>query len=246
MIAAAIRVGTLAAGAHLGPSVAAAASVRRLLPALSGVSDTDHVALTFDDGPDAASTPAFLDLLADEGLRATFFVLGSQLSASPGIGKRIVAEGHDVAVHGWTHRPHLLRTPAAIVADLWRAHACVEDLLGVRPRFWRPPHGIPTGTGLLTAVRLGMRPVLWTADGRDWRADANAETVAARIEPGLRRGAVVLLHDSDVTSAPRSWVAALNAVPMIARTCRNRGLHLGPLDEHGLRMPAGRARHAAH
>jgi peptidoglycan/xylan/chitin deacetylase (PgdA/CDA1 family) len=245
MIATLSRVGAAAGAAHLVPSVAAAANVRRFLPALSGVSDTDHVALTFDDGPDPSSTPAFLDLLSDEGLRASFFLLGARLSAYPEIGKRIVAEGHEVAVHGWTHRPHLLRTPTAVSADLNRAHACVQDLLGERPRFWRPPHGIPTGAGLLTAVRLGMRPVLWTADGRDWRADASAETVTARIEPGLRRGAVVLLHDSDVTSAPRSWVAALNAIPAIARICRERDLHLGPLHEHGLRMPQGRARHAA-
>jgi len=215
------------------PSVAAIGPLRRtLLPGLCGVSARPHVALTFDDGPDPASTPKFLDALAAEGVRATFFLLGTQLAAAPDLARRIVQDGHEVAVHSWTHRPHLLQPPHAIVSELRRTRDLVVEVTGQRPRFWRPPNGIPTGTSLLAARTLGMRTVLWTGDGRDWRASATGASIAARLDPHLRRGGVVLLHDSDVTSAPDSWRAALDAVPQIVATCRLRGLSVGSLASH--------------
>lgn len=240
-----IRMGTLArlgsaalvvaGGAHLLPSVAAIGPLRRrLLPRLSGSGDRGHLALTFDDGPDPAATPAFLDGLADARVRATFFLIGTQLAANPDLGRRIVACGHEVAVHGWTHRAHLLRTPRAITKDLSRASACVREVTGQVPVFWRPPHGIATGAGLAAARRLGLRPVLWTADGRDWRPDATAASVIARIESTLDGGGVVLLHDSGTQSAPGAWQAALAALPLLVDACRSRGLDPGPLSEHGI------------
>jgi peptidoglycan/xylan/chitin deacetylase (PgdA/CDA1 family) len=214
------------AAAHLVPSVAAVAPLRRrVVPRVSGAA----VALTFDDGPDPRSTPYFLDALARLDVHATFFLLGTQLATAPDIAKRIVAEGHEVAVHGWSHTPHLLRTPPAIMADVRRARDLVSEVTGAVPRYWRPPHGIPTGAGLLAARRLGLRPALWTVDGRDWQARATAATISARVRPGLCAGAVVLLHDSDVTSARDSWRAALEAVPLIVADCRERRLEIAPL-----------------
>lgn len=205
---------------------------RALLPGLCGVSGRPHVALTFDDGPDPASTPKFLDALAAAELRATFFLLGTQLAAAPELAQRIVQDGHEVAVHSWTHRPHLLHPPHAIVSELRRTRDLVLEVTGQRPRFWRPPNGIPTGLGLIAGWRLGMRAVLWTGDGRDWQAIATGASITARLAPHLRPGGVVLLHDSDVTSAPDSWRAALDALPLIADVCRSRELSLGPLAEH--------------
>lgn len=224
-----------AAAVHLVPSVAAIGALRtRLLPTLSGVSDCRHVALTFDDGPDPASTPIVLDALAGLGVRATFFVLGSRLAEYPELGARAVADRHELAVHGWTHRPHLLRCPFAIADDLARTVATIEASAGVRPRYWRPPHGIPTGAGLWAARRLGLRAVLWSADGRDWRADATPASVFDGISDRLAPGAVVLLHDSDALAAPGSWRNAVGALPPLVETCRARGWQVGPLGEHAL------------
>jgi peptidoglycan/xylan/chitin deacetylase (PgdA/CDA1 family) len=208
----------------------------RLLTAarLAGIVPTRHVALTFDDGPAASSTPAVLAEFDRLGVRATFFVLGSELAARPELGRDAAAAGHELAVHGWTHRPHLVRGPRDVATDLARAHALVHDVAGRPPQFWRPPHGILTGTGAVAGAALRMRPVLWTADGRDWRADATPATVAGRVRRLLRPGGVVLLHDSDVTSATGSWQNALGALPEITAWCADQGWPVGPLGEHVL------------
>jgi peptidoglycan/xylan/chitin deacetylase (PgdA/CDA1 family) len=222
-----------AAAAHLLPSVLTIPPLhQRVIPQLSGMATGPHVALTFDDGPDPASTPRFLDELDRLGLHATFFVLGTQLAAYPDVAHDVVAAGHEIGVHGWLHRPHLLRAPWQVRADLARTERAVRDLLGVSARFARPPNGVVTGAGLWAARSLGLRTVLWTADGQDWTADATADTVATRIRTRLRPGGVILLHDSDITSAPGSWRAALGALSAIAGHCAARGWALGPLGEH--------------
>ena len=232
--------GAVAAGLHLVPSVLTVPAVhRRLVPRLSGHVPGAHVALTFDDGPDPASTPAFLDALAELGVRATFFLLGSQLDAHPELGRRIADEGHEIAVHGWLHRPHLLRAPWRVYDDMARTVRTIERTCGVTPQFWRPPNGVLSGAGLLAARRLALVPVLWTADGRDWAADATAESIRRRVGARLHAGGVVLLHDSDITSAPASWRAALDALPGIVEQCRAAGWSIGPLRDHGLVRTTG-------
>src|SRR5262249_40256728 len=90
-------------------------------PRVCGHGRRDHVALTFDDGPDPAWTPAFLEVLATWRARATFFMLGSMAAAAPGLAAEIAAAGHEVAVHGWAHRYTVLRGPRAVAGHLARA-----------------------------------------------------------------------------------------------------------------------------
>ena len=77
--------------------------------------------------------------------------------------------------------------------------------------------------------------MLWTAWGRDWRAEATAESVVADVLDGYVDGGTVLLHDSDCTSAPESWRAALDALPLLGKELADRGLTVGPVGEHGIR-----------
>lgn len=218
--------GTAAAG-HLLPSVL---SIPVLRPLLCGAVRRPSVALTFDDGPDPESTPQFLAALRRLQAPATFFLLGQQVSDNPALARRIAAEGHEVAVHGWSHRMHLLRSPVAVAADLRRAQRAVTMATGTRPRHWRPPHGVVTGTGLAAARWLGMSPVLWTADGADWAATATPTSVLERISQRLTAGGVVLLHDSDRTSAPGSWRTALAVLDPLVAACRARGWPLCRVD----------------
>jgi peptidoglycan/xylan/chitin deacetylase (PgdA/CDA1 family) len=205
---------------------------RRHAPALAGQGDRGHVALTFDDGPDPASTPRFLTTLAALEVRATFFVLGTMLAQAPWLGGELTAAGHEVAVHGWDHRCLILRGERAAYAGLVRTCDLIGEVTGTHPRWFRPPYGVLPATSVRAARRAELTPVLWTAWGRDWEAAATPASVRRRVRSRLRGGGTILLHDSDCTSAPRSWTATLEALPAIVQDCRDRGWRVGPLAEH--------------
>ncbi|MFD0410909.1 polysaccharide deacetylase family protein [Kitasatospora sp. NPDC127116] len=241
---AAVAATALAAGAeflHLAPAAVRLPPLRRTLARRTAGHGAapGHVALTFDDGPDPASTPYVLDALDELGARATFFLLGAMLERAPGLGRELVLRGHEVAVHGWHHRQQWYPAPARDLRELRRAAEAVTGLCGARPLWYRPPYGVLTAGPALAARRLGLRSVLWTAWGRDWTAEATGATVYATARPGLTGGATLLLHDSDCTSAPGSWRATLAALPLIAAHCRTRRLTLGPLRDHRVPPPAG-------
>lgn len=229
-----VAFGGLLVVAHGLPGVTAIGPVRRRwFPALAGVGAPGHVALTFDDGPDPLSTPRFLAALGEHRVSATFFLLGRMVERAPGLAAEIAAAGHEVGVHGWEHRNALLLTPRAVRDDLARAQDAIARSAGVVPRFYRPPYGVLSSGALLAARRLGLTPVLWTADGHDWTARSTPDSVRAAITPRLTGGATVLLHDSDCTSAPGAWRSALGALPLLLDSCARRGLDVGPLREHG-------------
>jgi peptidoglycan/xylan/chitin deacetylase (PgdA/CDA1 family) len=227
--------GGLAAAAilHLGPGVVAWRSARcRLLPGLSGVGRHDHVALTFDDGPDPVSTPLILDALDAFGWRATFFCLGSQARRAPELIGELVARGHEIGVHGTSHRSHLKRASPTVVRDVVGARELLEDLSGRAVQWFRPPYGGVSASSIVAARRSRLRMVLWTTWGLDWQSGATGPSVAANVARTFVDGATVLLHDSDVTSAPGSWRATVDALPLLAGSWHDRGIEVGPLGEH--------------
>jgi len=231
--AGAAAVGAAAAVQAL-PALAAVPAIRlRLWPGLSGVGDPDHVALTFDDGPDPASTPRFLDVLAAHQVRATFFLLGSMLARAPGLGRDLAGAGHEIAVHGWDHRYLPLRGPVATYDDLARARNLAAETTGTAPVFFRPPYGVLSAAAVRAARRLRLRPVLWTAWGKDWTRHATPYSVLQTVRADLAGGGTVLLHDSDCTSAHGAWRSALGALPALLNGCAERGLRVGPLGQHG-------------
>jgi peptidoglycan/xylan/chitin deacetylase (PgdA/CDA1 family) len=228
----------IAAVVHAGPALAGVSPIGvRVTPALVGRGRPDHVALTFDDGPDPASTPAFLAALDELGWRATFFMLGTMARRSPGLTAEVAAAGHEIAVHGDEHRNLLGRTPRAAREDIRRATETVAELSGQIPVWFRPPFGILSWGALRGARAAGLTPVLWTSWGRDWRAEATPSSVVADVFGRYVAGGTVLLHDSDGESFPGSWRAALGALPLLAERFAAQSLSVGPLVEHGIFRP---------
>jgi peptidoglycan/xylan/chitin deacetylase (PgdA/CDA1 family) len=227
--------GTALLAGHALPAAAFWPALRRrFLPGLTGIGDPGHVALTFDDGPHPRSTPLFLRELDRHGVRATFFVLGTELARRPRLGKEIAAAGHEVAVHGWHHRRLVWYGPRRTYDELARTRDLVADTTGVAPKWFRPPYGVLTTSALVAAHRLDLTPVLWSCWGWDWSRKSTPDSVRRTVLGDLRGGGTILLHDSDVTSALGSWRATLGALPGVLTEARRQGWTVGPLREHGV------------
>ena len=238
----AAAVAALGALANAAPMVTSLGPVRAAcFPRLTGLGDPKHVALTFDDGPDPASTPLFLEALEEAGVRATFFLLGRMAQRAPSLARELADAGHEVALHGWRHRAHVALTPAQTLRDLQRGRDEVAEAIGREPLWYRPPYGVATAATFAACRKLGLRPVLWSAWGRDWTADATPESVFKTVAGDLRGGGTVLLHDSDCTSKPQSWRATLGALPLLLSHCAEQGWRIGPLREHGLEHAPARS-----
>jgi peptidoglycan/xylan/chitin deacetylase (PgdA/CDA1 family) len=229
--------GLAAAAVYAAPAVTALAVTRRFTPSLAGVGRRRHIALTFDDGPNPVSTPQFLNLLAQQRIQATFFLLGRPTRVHKGLAAEIAAAGHEIGLHGYSHRCLMFRGPHSTYDDLARGRDIIADATGVVPQWYRPPYGVLTVAALSSVRRLGLRPVLWTNWGRDWRAAATAQNVHDTVTRSLRGGSTILLHDSDTEAAPGSWRSTLDALPALVRSIRGRGLTIGTLGAHDIPAP---------
>lgn len=148
--------------------------------------------LSFDDGP-GEDTPEILDLLTRHGLRGVFFAVGERVADRPDVARRIVQDGHVLGNHSWSHADLAALPPDEVRAELERTSAIIEEVAGTRPLLFRPPFGHTTATVDDLAAELGMRPMLWDVDTRDWDAPGPV-AIARAIRTAPPRG-VILLHD---------------------------------------------------
>jgi len=181
------------------------------------------VALTFDDGPHPAWTPAVLDALEAQSLRASFFVVGSCAARRPELVAAVRAAGHAVELHCHEHVRHAELGLNALDEDARDALAVLGEL-GVRPRRWRPPGGEPAPWSHLVARAHDLELVGWTADTQDWRGE-EAGAMLAALDRRLRPGACVRLHDGLGPGAQRSGCAqTVELVQRLGPVLRERGL----------------------
>jgi peptidoglycan/xylan/chitin deacetylase (PgdA/CDA1 family) len=194
--------------------------------------DTEHplVALTFDDGPHQADTPAVLDLLAEFGARATFFVLADAAQAYPELCERIRVDGHQLAWHGAVHRSATYDPVVSRWRQQWR-QLSTSRAVSPRPRWYRPPYGHERRRCRLLALISRARLVGWTSAPNDWSVDSG-EALTARLRAALRPGAIVLLHDTLRTAEHQDAFdrAPLHAA-LRAALADHREYRFVPLDE---------------
>jgi peptidoglycan/xylan/chitin deacetylase (PgdA/CDA1 family) len=187
-------------------------------------SDGGGVAITFDDGPHLQGTPAVLEALRDGGAQATFFLVGEQVERNPALAAEIAAAGHEIALHGYRHRNALRLLPRTFDSDLDRGIAAIAGATGAAPVVHRPAYGIYSPTGLRAVRERGLRPLLWSRWGHDWRGSATPAGIAAEVTEDLCGGDVLLLHDADHYSAPGCWRATAAALPDVLRRIEEAGL----------------------
>ena len=158
------------------------------------------IAITFDDGPVVPNTPRLLDMLAARGIKATFFTVGTNVARNPNIMRRIVADGHEIANHTWTH-PYLSRlSDASVRSELQRSHDSLVSITGTSPRMYRPPYGAITARQKQWIMsEFGYPTILWSVDPQDWKT-RNAAMTRSRILAETRPGSIILVHDIHASS----------------------------------------------
>lgn len=176
-----------------------------------GPRSTPLVALTFDDGPDVRWTPVVLDILAQQGVTASFFLIGERACRAPHLVRAIAEAGHEVGNHSWSHRSLWLCGPRRTRFEVLHAHAALADLAGQAPRCFRPPWGM-LNAALPSALRdCGERMVLWSIQP-EGLLPAPAARQADRVLRRAGAGAIVDFHDAEgVPGAPARLVEALPA-----------------------------------
>ena len=158
-----------------------------------------------------------LDVLARAGARGTFFMIGEQVERRPELAAAIVAQGHEVALHGYRHRLQLRLSAVEVEADLQQGASAIEGATGRRPRYHRPPYGIYSASGLTAAREAGLKPLLWSRWGKDWRKFTTPQRIATRATAKLADGDIILLHDADFYSAKDSHQRTVRALEIILR-----------------------------
>ena len=163
--------------------------------AIAQVAPQKAIALTFDDGPWPTSTSQVLDVLKNSNVKATFFMVGKQVQKYPQLLKQVVAEGHAIGNHTWSHQYYQYNESAA-AGEIDRTAELVYKTTGVKTSLFRPPAGI-LNNGLVTyAHEKNYAVVMWSVDSKDWRS--RRTTKQAFIDNVLKEakpGGIVLLHD---------------------------------------------------
>ncbi len=156
------------------------------------------VALTFDDGPDARSTPALLELLRARSVEAAFFCVGNRVAAHPDLATRIVGGGHLLENHTYAHsKATNLFSVNRLRMELMRTQTVIQQATGTAPLLFRPPMGLSNPRVFRVARSLGLTVVGWSARGLDTKL-TEPEQIVARIERRLTPGAIILLHDGNI------------------------------------------------
>lgn len=174
-----------------------------------------EIAITFDDGPHPKLTPMLLDMLKERGIKATFFLVGKNAADYPEIVQRIVAEGHEVANHSWSH-PQLTKLGAdALNAEITQTNNAIHQATGIKTTIMRPPYG---ATNASITKRLneefGLTVIMWSVDPLDWKI-RNSSHVTKYITENTTPGAIILAHDIHPTT--------VEAMPAVLDTLTAKG-----------------------
>ncbi len=167
----------------------------------SGPQDQKRIAITFDDGPDKELTPRILEILRLHRVKATFFCIGKNAAANPGLLHQIHDDGHVIGNHSYAHGFWFDLLPLhKMQADLKQMHALAQEKTGLRMRYFRPPYGV-TNPNLKRAVEaLQYEAIGWNIRSMD-TVLKDREKLLRRMKQALKPGAIYLFHDSTVATA---------------------------------------------
>ncbi len=183
---------------------------------------TGAVALTFDDGPDPVVTPLVLSVLKEKNVPATFFLIGEKAERYPDLVRRILAEGHQVGNHSYSHSYRLgFFSTSRLKEDLEKCNRVLQEISGSSVTLFRPPFGVTNPRYSRVLKSLSLASVGWSLRSYD-TVTRNSAKLLARLGSRVRGGQIVLMHDTLPQTA--------EALPAFLDYCRERGIKIGRVD----------------
>lgn len=180
-----------------------------------------NIALTFDDGPDPVITPLVLSVLKEKNVPATFFLIGEKAEKYPDLVRQILAEGHQVGNHSYSHSAWLgFFSTNRLREDLEKCNRVLQDISGNSVTLFRPPFGVTNPRYSRALASLSLTSVGWSLRSYD-TVIGNSAKLLARLVARVRRGQIVLMHDTLPQTA--------EALPSFLDYCRDRGIEIGRL-----------------
>ncbi|KJK60081.1 polysaccharide deacetylase family protein [Saccharothrix sp. ST-888] len=165
-----------------------------------------ELALTLDDGPSPTYTPQVLAVLRQYGITATFFVIGANVEKNPDILRQVVAAGHRVGNHTWSHPDLGTLSEAQVRSEIERTSEIITRVGRVRPpTLFRAPGGHFTRTSMAVCASLGLNPVAWSVDPVDW-SRPGTQAIVDRVLSAAKPGSIILNHDGALLSPGESEV----------------------------------------
>ena len=158
------------------------------------------LALTFDDGP-GPYTAQVLAILRRYGVPATFFMIGENVAKYPDTLRQVLDAGHSVGNHTWSHPNLGKRTDAQVREEIERTSDAIAGVAGACPLLFRAPYGYFPPASLAVCADLGLTPVSWSVDPRDW-SNPGATAIVGTVLDWARTGSIVLEHDGCLIDGP--------------------------------------------
>lgn len=187
-----------------------------------------RVALTFDDGPDHKYTEQILDILKEYDVKATFFLVGTQVKKYPEIAKRIVDEGHALGNHSWSHADLTKLSAKDLAQQIDKTQQIIKQATGVSPRLMRAPYGALSKSVLETIHKADMKHVAWTVDTKDW-AGTSVSDMYKNVMSNTRKDGIILMHSFGGRKDALDHTVKL--LPKIIKDLQKDGYDLVTVDE---------------
>jgi peptidoglycan/xylan/chitin deacetylase (PgdA/CDA1 family) len=195
---------------------------------LSGPVTEKKVALTFDDGPDEIFTRQVLDVLKQNNVNATFFVIGKRAEAHPEIIARMIREGHIVGNHSYTHADLSKLSISNFKKQIDDTQSILKPITGYIPKLLRPPYGAINEQQVRWAMDHGYLIINWNVDSLDWKG-ISADKVSHNVLSANRQGAIILQHCGGGEGEDLS--GSVKAIPTIIRTLKSQGYEMVTIPE---------------
>ena len=186
------------------------------------------VALTFDDGPDPERTPVVLDKLRKYKVHATFFVMGRRAEQQAKLLQQMVAEGHEIGNHSYSHADFRNKSRSSLKDEIQRCNQTITRITAKKTTLFRPPGGFLSKDLVDLSHEEGMTVAYWSyqTDSKDWVNGKSAASIAQHVIRNIKPGQIILLHDG----CPNGMQTA-QAVTIILEDLKKQGYRFVTMSE---------------